>query len=108
MRTPQKRSGNHNARDRNARADFFQKKMLEGASNRKHPTKNNAAPMAAIFMASLINLELPRGVPANGFDSKRTTAFIDLGKACKSSFQSAEPEPIRPPYLAAYFAATPT
>ena len=70
--------------------------MLEGTSNRKHPTKNNAAPMAAIFMASLINLKLPRGVPADGFDSKRTTAFIDLGKACKSSFQSAVPEPKRP------------
>jgi hypothetical protein len=40
---------------------------------------------------------------ADDFDHKRTAAFIDLGKACKSSFQSGELKPVRPPRLAASF-----
>jgi hypothetical protein len=40
---------------------------------------------------------------ADVFERKWTAAFIDLRNACKSSFQSTEPEPIRAPQLAASF-----
>ena len=40
---------------------------------------------------------------ADVFDRKWAAAFIDLGNACKSSFQSAEPERIRAPQLTASF-----